>query len=37
MIGFNQDIETQKKILFDIISQNKVVFEIIQESQKIGF
>lgn len=36
MIGFNQDIETQKKILLDIISQNKVVFEIMKESQKMG-
>ncbi|MFT4007670.1 MAG: nucleotidyltransferase family protein [Lacrimispora sp.] len=36
MIGYNQDIETQKQILFNIVLQNKVLFEIIKGSQSFG-
>lgn len=36
MIGYNQDIQTQKQILFNIILQNKAIFEIVKESQRIG-
>lgn len=36
MIGFNKDINTQKRILFEILSQNSILFEIIRDAPKIG-
>lgn len=36
MIGYNRDIDTQKRLLHDILSQNPVLFEVIKGSVALG-
>lgn len=36
MIGYNRDIDTQKRLLHDILSQNPVLFEVIKGSAALG-
>lgn len=36
MIGYNCDIDTQKRILYDILSESPVLFEVISRSPSLG-
>ena len=36
MVGYNCDIDSQKRLLYEILSKNPVLFKVIRESQTIG-
>lgn len=36
MIGYNRDIDTQKRLLFDILAKNTVLFRVIEEAQDMN-
>ena len=36
MIGYNCDIDTQKRLLYDILARNRVVFDVISKAPSLG-